>query len=315
VGDLENVRAQLRSDDDARVAEVTARMENQLAALATSVSSSLESVVKSVAAAPEAAARGNDHAPHRRRGEHPAEKAPQAPLGERVERVGSLASTVEAASAARLDAHAAATSEQLEAHLETLALSVASSLDGVMKGVEKSREADAAQNDRVAALLERFDQLSSRIDEQTAKNAERVLELEIKLEEVYAKSAEAWNERMAAHTAGVQDKFLETTVVVKEAAEALAKGGEGVGALGELFGASVDRYREASDKWLTGLSLMRAAAERAAHADAQDLLAAYLEQTREVFDQTLAFQRQLFAELRKSNVDVNVVDHPVGEAE
>ena len=107
---------------------------------------------------------------------------------------------------------------------------------------------------------------------------------------------------------------LRTTVIVKEAAEALARGGEGIGALGELFGASVDRYREASDKWLTGLSVMRAAAERAATGDAQDLLAAYLEQTREVFDHTVQFQRQLFAELRKSHVEVNV-DHPVGEAE
>ena len=83
--------------------------------------------------------------------------------------------------------------------------------------------------------------------------------------------------------------------------------------LADLFGSSVDRYREASDKWLTGLSTMRAVAERSAQVDAQDLLAAYLEQTREVFDQTLAFQRQLFAELRKTTTrteDAEIVSSP-----
>jgi hypothetical protein len=311
---LSSFVASLREGDDARVTEVTARMERQLEALAASVSTSLDAVVKSTHAAPEAAARVIDDAAARLRIQLEAESAREARIGELVERVGGLASTVEAASVARLDAHAVATGEQLEAHLEALALSVANSLEGVMKSAENVRSADAARDERIAQLLERFDQLSQRIDAQTAANAERILELEIKLEAVYAKSAEAWTERLAAHTSSVEDGVLRTTVIVKEAAEALAKGGEGIGALGELFGASVDRYREASDKWLTGLSVMRAAAERAATGDAQDLLAAYLEQTREVFDHTVQFQRQLFAELRKSHVEVNV-DHPVGEAE
>ncbi|MGZ3420083.1 MAG: hypothetical protein ACXVEE_19565 [Polyangiales bacterium] len=304
----------LREGDDERVTQVTARMERQLEALAASVSGSLDAVVKSTQAAPEAAARVIDDAAARLRIQLEAESAREARIGELVERVGTLATTVEAASVARLDAHAVATSEQLEAHLESLALSVANSLEGVMKSAENTRNADAARDERIGALLERFDQLSQRIDAQTAANAERILELEIKLEEVYSKSADAWTERLAAHQASVEDGVLRTTVVVKEAAEALAKGGSDIGALGELFGASVDRYREASDKWLTGLSIMRAAAERAATGDAQDLLAAYLEQTREVFDHTVQFQRQLFAELRRAHVEVNV-DHPVGEAE
>lgn len=234
VEQLEAIRKELRADDDERSQRVTARMEQQLDALAKtladSLAASLDGVVRSAQAAPEAAARVIDDA------------------------------------AARLRAEA---------------------------------EADSAREERLATLVERIDGLAARIDAQTTAQAERLGILESKLEESYATTADAWTERLAAHQLAIEEGVRQTSTAMREAAEAVSKGGTELGSTATLFGGSVDRYREASEKWLMGLSAMRAAAERAAQADSHDLLAAYLEQTREVFDQSLQFQRQLFAELRR----------------
>ena len=65
-----------------------------------------------------------------------------------------------------------------------------------------------------------------------------------------------------------------------------------------MFTLAVDRYRAASDKWLDALAAMEDAAARKGEADAVDVLGSYVDQTREVFEHSLEFQRELFAELR-----------------
>ena len=69
-------------------------------------------------------------------------------------------------------------------------------------------------------------------------------------------------------------------------------------AVAEMFTAAVDQYRAASDRLLDGLGPIEVAIDRMGQRDTADLLGAYLDQTREVFDSSLRFQRELFAELR-----------------
>lgn len=233
---LSAIRDELRADDQARSERIIAETDERLAKLAAAVgealSTSLDKVIASAQAAPEAAARVIDE------------------------------------SAARLRAQA---------------------------------DSDKARDEALLEVIARLEGLSSALESGAKEQAERVGLLESRLAETYEKTAGSWTETLAAQQQSLVDHGDKTVLAVREATEALGKGGAELASLSDLFGSSVDRYREASDKWLTGLSTMRAVAERAAQVDAQDLLAAYLEQTREVFDQTLAFQRQLFAELRKTS--------------
>jgi hypothetical protein len=235
---LSAIREELRADDDARAERMIAETDERLAKLAAAVgealSTSLDKVIASAQAAPEAAARVIDE------------------------------------SAARLRAQA---------------------------------DSDKTRDEALLEVIGRLEGLASALEHGAKEQQERVGALEARLAETYENTASKWTESLAAQQQTLVDHSDKTVLAVREASEALNKGGEELASLSDLFGTSVDRYREASDKWLTGLSQMRAVAERAAQVDAQDLLAAYLEQTREVFDQTLAFQRQLFAELRKTRTE------------
>ncbi|KYF53353.1 hypothetical protein BE08_26150 [Sorangium cellulosum] len=86
--------------------------------------------------------------------------------------------------------------------------------------------------------------------------------------------------------------------MVREASELVRAGGAEMTAVAEMFTAAVDRYRDASDRWLNSLGAIEDAIDRREHGEAADLLGAYLDQTREVFDHSLQFQRELFSELR-----------------
>lgn len=178
---------------------------------------------------------------------------------------------------ARLQALAKTVSEALAASMEQVVASALAApeaaarlIDDAAKRLTIEGQANSERDARLELLVERLDVLATAIDARGVEHTDRVAELATKMQETYDKSAAA-----------------------------LERGGVDLSSTAELFGASVDKYREASDKWLTGLSVLRAAAERAAQGDAQDMLAAYLEQTREVFDHTLQFQRQLFNELRR----------------
>lgn len=209
-------------------------------------------------------------------------------LASYLEKLSGIRDELRADDDARADRIAAATESRLEDLARTVSTTLAASMEKVVASAQAAPEAaarvieDAAERLRVEAeakterdtrlelLVERLDALATAIDARGAEHTDRVGDLAARLQETADRSAAA-----------------------------LEKGSVELTSTAELFGASVDKYREASDKWLTGLSVMRAAAERAAQGDAQDMLAAYLEQTREVFDHTLQFQRQLFNELRR----------------
>jgi hypothetical protein len=69
-------------------------------------------------------------------------------------------------------------------------------------------------------------------------------------------------------------------------------------AVAEMFAGAVDRYREAGDRWLDSLGAIEEALERKGRGDTADLLGAFLDQTREVFECSLRFQREPYSELR-----------------
>ncbi len=94
------------------------------------------------------------------------------------------------------------------------------------------------------------------------------------------------------------DHDEKTTALVKEAAQSVRSGGTELTAVAEMFTGAVDRYRDANERWLDTLPAIEGALEKKGGGEAIDLLGAYLDQTREVFDHSLAFQRELFAELR-----------------
>lgn len=190
------------------------------------------------------------------------------------------------------DARAERIAEGTEARLEGLARTVSEALATSMEKVVASAQAAPEAAARVIA------ESADRLRAEAEANAERDARLELLVERLDA-LATAIDARGAEHTDKVSALTERLQETYAQSAAALEKGGVELTSTAELFGASVDKYREASDKWLTGLSVLRAAAERAAQGDAQDMLAAYLEQTREVFDHTLQFQRQLFNELRR----------------
>ena len=205
-----------------------------------------------------------------------------------VEKLGAVRDELRADDDARAERIAASTEARLEELARTVSDALATSMERVVASASAAPEAaarliedaavrlraegeaNAERDARLELLVERLDVLATAIDARGVEHTDRANELATKMQETFDRSAAA-----------------------------LERGGVDLSSTADLFGASVDKYREASDKWLTGLTVLRSAAEHAAQGDAQDMLAAYLEQTREVFDHTLQFQRQLFNELRR----------------
>jgi hypothetical protein len=114
----------------------------------------------------------------------------------------------------------------------------------------------------------------------------------------------ALGERLAEHAAGLAASIADVTKVVLSAAESVKAGGGELALVAEMFTSAVDRYRQGSEQWLDTLASLETALEKKAGGEAPDLLGAYLDRTREVFDHSLAFQRELFAELRAVKASV-----------
>jgi hypothetical protein len=110
--------------------------------------------------------------------------------------------------------------------------------------------------------------------------------------------ATALTNRLAQHAHGLDESLRATVATVREASDLVRSGGAEMVAVAEMFTGAVDRYREASDRWLDNLGAIEDAIARKDGGEAADLLGAYVAQTREVFDYSLQFQRELFTELR-----------------
>jgi hypothetical protein len=106
-------------------------------------------------------------------------------------------------------------------------------------------------------------------------------------------------DRLELHAQGLDESLRVTMGTVGEASELLRSGGAELVSVAEMFTAAVDRYRDASDRWLENLGAIEdALATKDGAGDAAALLGSYVAQTREVFDHSLQFQRELFTELR-----------------
>ena len=128
--------------------------------------------------------------------------------------------------------------------------------------------------------------------------ASQLAAFELRLEGARTASAEAMAEQLGGHARGIGESLAATAALVQDASSVLRAGGAEMSSVAEMFTGAVDSYRAASDRWLENLGAIEDAIARKEGGEAADLLGAYLDQTREVFDHSLRFQRELFSELR-----------------
>ncbi|MEO7093028.1 MAG: hypothetical protein ABI175_07250, partial [Polyangiales bacterium] len=226
----------------------------------------------------------------------------------------ATAAALEGVIAPRIDAAMVRAATSLDAHVEAwdrrnhesstktrdlLLTAHREVVDVATSGLARRAEQDAGHDARLERLAESLAGLVSTIAAHTVASETRLAALEEKLATTYATSSEQLTERLTTHARTLEEGVTQNLALVREAADVLRDGGEDLTSVAQLFAGAVDRYREASDRWLGGLTALRVAAEQAARGDAQDLLGAYLDQTREVFDHSMQFQRQLFVELRQ----------------
>ncbi len=157
---------------------------------------------------------------------------------------------------------------------------------------------DQARDARLDALLGRFDAVSAALLARAEEHAGSIASLEQRLDRERSDAAAALSDKLAAHVLAIGQSLARAGTIVHETAEIVKQGGTEMSAVAEMFTSAVDRYREASEAWLDRLSALESSHGASGAGDAQDLLGAYLDQTREVFDHSLAFQRELFTELR-----------------
>lgn len=175
-----------------------------------------------------------------------------------------------------------------------------------------AHEAEAAHLERVHAseavrvtqahtLLERLAGLEARVEAAVDAQAERLAAFEARLTAERGASAEALARSLGEHATSLGAGLDGTGVLVREAAELVKSGGAELSAVAGLFADSVDRYREANEHWRRTLVGLEEALQRGGGGEGGEtgqLLGHYLDQTREIFGDTLRFQRELFSELR-----------------
>ena len=189
-------------------------------------------------------------------------------------------------------------------------------VDGARERLEMRAEADAARDVRLDALAEKLDLAAARMGDMSGTQAAQLAQLtertqtvldaqaaqlaafELRLEGARTASAEAMAAQLGDHAKGVGASLEATAALVQDASTVLRAGGAEMSSVAEMFTGAVDRYRAASDRWLENLGAIEDAIARKEGGEAADLLGAYLDQTREVFDHSLRFQRELFSELR-----------------
>jgi hypothetical protein len=148
------------------------------------------------------------------------------------------------------------------------------------------------------AAEQRMTTLAAEVQRAMGEQAERAAAFEQRLVEARGESAANLTERFNTHATALAERLAETATLVEAATDRVAAGGAEMESVAEMFLAAVDRYREASDRWLANLGAIEDAIDQRDAAETADLLGAYLAQTREVFDTHLQFQRELFKELR-----------------
>lgn len=189
-------------------------------------------------------------------------------------------------------------------------------VDAARERLDARAASDAARDVRLDALTAKLDVAATRIGEMSGAQAAQLAALtertqtvldaqaaqlaafELRLEGARAAGSEALAAQLGVHAQGIGESLAATALLVQEASAVLRAGGAEMASVAEMFTGAVDRYRDASDRWLENLGAIEDAIARKEGGEAVDLLGAYLDQTREVFDHSLRFQRELFSELR-----------------
>ena len=165
-----------------------------------------------------------------------------------------------------------------------------------LDALANAAEARAAGSE--ARAEERLARLAAAVQRAVSGQDERLAAFESRLEQERGAGAEALAARLGDHARGLGESLGATAALVEGASDLLRAGSAEMVSVAEMFTLAVDRYREASDRWLDNLGVIEDAIARKDGTEAADVLGAYLAQTREVFDYSLQFQRELFTELR-----------------
>ncbi len=304
--------------------QLEARVAEQIAALGQGLTAPLEQVIESARQAPEAAlaiVRATNDSLDRQR---LLERAREERSDELIARLSAAADAVSVAAtrqAERLEALAQATGQASAAWTQTSMARIEAAearsdarLDTFVRSAEERTRALLETSElRHQAFLQaaeqrsetaeqgasrRLGELLDRVQEGLDLQSERLALFEQRLEATRSEGALLLSERIAEHARVLGDNLGTTAGVVREAGDLVRAGGAEMSAVAEMFTAAVDQYRAASDRLLDGLGPIEVAIDRMGQRDTADLLGAYLDQTREVFDSSLRFQRELFAELR-----------------
>ena len=227
-----------------------------------------------------------------------ARKAEAAPL--------AAANLVEAAAArwheaGLRDAAREAALEALFHRLDTLATRLDAAVEVQTRlwgeAMEHTRDAAEVAEARAEARLATLGQsIAISIDRQ----AERLAEFELHFAQAREAGGSALAATLAEHARHLGEGLDATGALVREAADLVRSGGAELSAVAEMFADAVDRYRESSDAWRQVLGGLEDALSRggASSGEAGQLMGSYLDQTREIFGDTMRFQRELFSELR-----------------
>ena len=163
--------------------------------------------------------------------------------------------------------------------------------------MEHTRDAAEVAEARAEARLATLGQsIAISIDRQ----AERLAEFELHFAQAREAGGSALAATLAEHARHLGEGLDATGALVREAADLVRSGGAELSAVAEMFADAVDRYRESSDAWRQVLGGLEDALSRggASSGEAGQLMGSYLDQTREIFGDTMRFQRELFSELR-----------------
>lgn len=161
---------------------------------------------------------------------------------------------------------------------------------------EQMKRENALVEDR-SDLFSGLEQIASKLHEAASGH-----------EAAIASMTEAGNtqiQKVAAETSGKLDSALKD---VTEASQLIAVGGHELSAMTEMFTVAVDEYRNSNEKLLGGLDRIEDALGRAGERSDQQLNL-YVSQAREIIDQSMLSQKEVFDELKHLRVQKQVEEN------
>ncbi|MFN3196844.1 MAG: hypothetical protein ACE366_00305 [Bradymonadia bacterium] len=218
--------------------------------------------------------------------------------------VAPLEATAEAhrAKAEALDGLITASNAQLEAQGEALAAQrqAMQTQHGEITAqlTESAAQVSAAAEGSSAAIAALGEALTETVRQGLDRRLTDQQTLEAQLTTQHEKALADLGARLVEHAQSMSADLASTGDIVREAAELARASGVELSLVAELFTEAVDRYRGASEAWLDTLARLEGTLSSSGDGQSSVALGQYLDQTREVFSDSLRVQQALFAELR-----------------